>query len=122
MREVFRKYPECGIFDHGFARTRCADCGHNFFVAFTCKGSGVCLVMLWSHNNIRYTDILGRMVCYAKTVKNCWGGKSLMYCQDSVDLGFGHKLPPCFSSLLIAPYAVCISVSATLRIQIQLSQ
>jgi hypothetical protein len=33
---------ECGIFAHGFARARCDDCGHEFLVAFSCKGLGVC--------------------------------------------------------------------------------
>jgi hypothetical protein len=32
----------CGIFAHGFARARCDDCGHDFLVAFSCKGRGVC--------------------------------------------------------------------------------
>ena len=41
VRQAFRKYLECGIFAHGFARTRCGDCGHNYFVAFSCKGPGV---------------------------------------------------------------------------------
>jgi hypothetical protein len=27
---------------HGFARARCGDCGHDYFVAFSCKGRGVC--------------------------------------------------------------------------------
>ena len=34
--------PRCGIFAHGFARARCFDCGHDYFVAFSCKGRGVC--------------------------------------------------------------------------------
>jgi hypothetical protein len=38
----FRKYLECGIFAQGFARARCDDCGHDYFVAFSCKGRGVC--------------------------------------------------------------------------------
>ena len=42
VRQVFRKYLECGIFAHGFARVRCGDCGHDYFVAFSCKGRGVC--------------------------------------------------------------------------------
>jgi hypothetical protein len=42
VRQAFRKYLECGIFAHGFARARCDDCGHDFFVAFSCKGRGVC--------------------------------------------------------------------------------
>lgn len=27
---------------HGFARARCGDCGHDFLIAFSCKGRGVC--------------------------------------------------------------------------------
>jgi Transposase zinc-binding domain len=38
VRQAFRKYLECGI----FARARCDDCGHNYFLAFSCKGRGVC--------------------------------------------------------------------------------
>jgi hypothetical protein len=42
VRKTFEKYLECGIFAHGFARARCDDCGHDFLVAFSCKGRGVC--------------------------------------------------------------------------------
>ena len=42
VRQAFPKYLECGIFAHGFARARCDDCGHDFFVAYSCKGRGVC--------------------------------------------------------------------------------
>ena len=42
VRQAFEKYLECGIFAHGFARARCDDCGHDFLVAFSCKGRGVC--------------------------------------------------------------------------------
>jgi hypothetical protein len=42
VRKAFAKYLECGIFAHGFARARCDDCGHDYFVAFSCKGRGVC--------------------------------------------------------------------------------
>jgi hypothetical protein len=42
VRKAFKKYLECGIFAHGFARARCGDCGHDFLVAFSCKGRGVC--------------------------------------------------------------------------------
>ncbi len=42
VRQAFRKYLESGIFAHGFARARCGDCGHDYFVAFSCKGRGVC--------------------------------------------------------------------------------
>ena len=42
LRADWAKYLECGIFAHGFARARCGDCGHDYFVAFSCKGRGVC--------------------------------------------------------------------------------
>jgi Transposase zinc-binding domain len=42
VEQAFRKYLECGVFAHGFARARCGDCGHDFLVAFSCKGRGVC--------------------------------------------------------------------------------
>jgi Transposase zinc-binding domain/Putative transposase len=42
VHQAFRKYLECGIFAHGFARAWCDDCGHDYFVAFSCKGRGVC--------------------------------------------------------------------------------
>lgn len=42
MRKAFEKYLECGIFVHGFARARCDDCGHDYFIAFSCKGRGIC--------------------------------------------------------------------------------
>ncbi|MBL8485910.1 MAG: transposase zinc-binding domain-containing protein [Rhodocyclaceae bacterium] len=38
----FRRYLDCGILAHGFARARCADCGHDFIVAYSCKGRGIC--------------------------------------------------------------------------------
>ncbi|MGH8702563.1 MAG: transposase [Burkholderiales bacterium] len=38
----FRRYLKCGILAHGFARARCAQCGHDFLIAFSCKGRGVC--------------------------------------------------------------------------------
>jgi hypothetical protein len=42
VRQAFRKYLECGIFAHGFARAWCDDCGHDYFVAYSCKRRGVC--------------------------------------------------------------------------------
>lgn len=38
IEREFRRHLECGI----LARARCADCGHDFLVAFSCKGRGVC--------------------------------------------------------------------------------
>lgn len=42
VEREFRRYLECGILAHGFARARCADCGHDYLIAFSCKGRGVC--------------------------------------------------------------------------------
>ena len=39
---ALRQYLTCGILAHGFARARCAHCGHDFLIAFSCKGRGVC--------------------------------------------------------------------------------
>ena len=33
----FRAYLRCGILAHGFARARCAGCGYDFLVAFSCR-------------------------------------------------------------------------------------
>jgi hypothetical protein len=38
----FRRYLECGILAHGFARVRCGGCGHDFLIAFSCKGRALC--------------------------------------------------------------------------------
>ena len=38
----FRRYLECGILAHGFVRARCADCGHDFLIAYSCRCRGVC--------------------------------------------------------------------------------
>src|SRR5216683_2692173 len=38
----FERYLACGILAHGFARVRCADCGDELLVAFSCKGRGFC--------------------------------------------------------------------------------
>jgi hypothetical protein len=42
VERELRRYLECGILAYGFARARCPECGHDFLVAFTCKGRGVC--------------------------------------------------------------------------------
>ena len=41
IEREFRRYLACGILAHGFARARCADCGHDFLIAYSCKGRGV---------------------------------------------------------------------------------
>ncbi len=42
VEQDFRKYLDCGILSRGFGRARCPACGHDFLVAFSCKGRGVC--------------------------------------------------------------------------------
>ncbi len=37
-----RKFLECGILAHGFARVRCESCSENFLIAYSCKGRGIC--------------------------------------------------------------------------------
>jgi hypothetical protein len=39
---AFRNYLKCGILAHGFARVYCANCRHDFLVAFSCKGRDIC--------------------------------------------------------------------------------
>ena len=42
VEREFRRYLECDILAHGFAGARCSDCGHDFLIAYSCKGRGVC--------------------------------------------------------------------------------
>ncbi len=42
VEREFRRYLECGVLAHGSARARCSACGHDFLIAFSCKGRGVC--------------------------------------------------------------------------------
>ena len=42
VREEFERYLRCGILAHRFARVRCAACGDELLVAFSCKGRGFC--------------------------------------------------------------------------------
>ena len=36
------RYQDCGIYEQGFARVQCEACSHEFLVAFSCKGRGIC--------------------------------------------------------------------------------
>lgn len=42
VEQEFRAYLRCGILSFGFARDRCGSCRHDFLVAFSCKGRGIC--------------------------------------------------------------------------------
>jgi hypothetical protein len=42
VEAAYRRYLECGILAHGFARAYCANCGHDFLIAFSCKGRDIC--------------------------------------------------------------------------------
>ncbi len=38
IEREFRRYLDCGLLCHGFARVRCERCGAELLVAFSCKG------------------------------------------------------------------------------------
>jgi hypothetical protein len=38
IEREFRRYLDCGLLEHGFARLRCPACGEERLVAFSCKG------------------------------------------------------------------------------------
>jgi hypothetical protein len=42
VKDEFDALLECGILAYGFACARCPECGHDFLVAFSCKGWGLC--------------------------------------------------------------------------------
>jgi len=42
LRSAIYRYLECGILRNGFARVRCADCGHEYLLAFSCKRRHFC--------------------------------------------------------------------------------
>ena len=42
VEKTFRKYLQCGVLCWGAGRCRCASCGHDFLVGFSCKGRGLC--------------------------------------------------------------------------------
>ncbi|MBM3986041.1 MAG: transposase [Planctomycetes bacterium] len=42
IEREFREYLACGVLAHGFARLRCASCGDEHLVGFSCKRRGVC--------------------------------------------------------------------------------
>ena len=42
IRKAVFEFLKCGDLREGFARVRCPDCRHEFFVAFSCKQRCVC--------------------------------------------------------------------------------
>ena len=42
VEREYRRDLECGILAHGFARARWGQCGHDFLIAFSCKGCALC--------------------------------------------------------------------------------
>ena len=42
VERTFRRYLECGVLAHGFARAYCDECQHDFLIAYSCKCRGVC--------------------------------------------------------------------------------
>jgi hypothetical protein len=42
VETTFRKYLECGLLCHGFARVYCSGCGQDYLVPFSCRKRGLC--------------------------------------------------------------------------------
>ncbi len=42
INQAVNEFLKCGDLRHGFARVRCTDCRHEFFVAFSCKQRCIC--------------------------------------------------------------------------------
>ena len=42
VKDEFDAFLECGNVAHGFLRVRCAECGHEKLVAFSCKRRCIC--------------------------------------------------------------------------------
>ncbi len=42
VKRELRRYLECGVLAHGFARVHCPACKRDSLVAFSCKGRGFC--------------------------------------------------------------------------------
>jgi len=42
IRETVYKHLNCGDLKQGFVRVRCPDCGHEYLLAFSCKGRYFC--------------------------------------------------------------------------------
>ncbi len=40
--DALERFTECGVLRYGAVRYRCPECGHDVFVAFSCKRRGVC--------------------------------------------------------------------------------
>jgi Transposase zinc-binding domain len=43
VENEFRRYLECGIHAHGFARTVCETCGDELLLRFSCKRRAICV-------------------------------------------------------------------------------
>lgn len=42
VRQVIYRFLDCGILHNGFARVTCAECGHEYLLAFSCKRRHFC--------------------------------------------------------------------------------
>ena len=42
IEKVIYRFLDCGDLHNGFARVKCGDCGHEFFVAYSCKRRNFC--------------------------------------------------------------------------------
>jgi len=74
VERTFRRYLECGILAHGFARAYCDECQHDFPIAYSCptgisfghKCRGVCpscpTEISFGHNTRRMAETAAHLV------------------------------------------------------------
>ena len=70
VEREFRRYLECGLLCHGFSRLRCAECGFERLVAYSCKGRlcPSCLARRTNDTAARLVDHLLPAVPYRQWV------------------------------------------------------
>jgi hypothetical protein len=58
VEKELRGFLQCGVLAHGFCRFKCADCSHEWLVALSCKGRGLCP----NCSGKRRTDVAAHLV------------------------------------------------------------
>jgi len=59
---ALEKFTECGVLRYGAVRYRCPECGHDIFVAFSCKRRGLCPSCDAKRSAIMVTAALDRLL------------------------------------------------------------
>jgi len=66
VERALRGYLGCGRLAHGFARFRCATCGHDRLVEFSCKSRGVCQSCAGRRMTERAADLVDRVLPHVR--------------------------------------------------------